>query len=100
MKEAWLAHYDTILWNEKLEDVSNYIRFSRLDGNISSVTLQLSPKAISSITIGNSPSKISICQVFDRAFTAKEIASFNARSLSELLVKMELEGFLFDEPCI
>ena len=32
--------------------------------------------------------------------SVKAINEFRAKSLSELLIKLELEGFLFDEPCI
>ena len=41
-----------------------------------------------------------INEVFSKDGSSKEIEDFHAKSLSELLVKLDLEGYLFDEPSI
>lgn len=38
--------------------------------------------------------------VFSKDGSSKEIENFQAKSLSELLVKLDLEGYLFDEPSL
>ena len=36
--------------------------------------------------------------VYSKDGSSKKIEDFHAKSLSELLVKLDLEGYLFDEP--
>lgn len=100
INDRTLNPYDEEYRSAYLSNVKS-VCFKKIDhiSSINFITIG-NELCISKIEIGNE----SFYNLFyfenNNRFSVKAIYEFKAKSLSELFIKLELEGFLFDEPAI
>ena len=94
LKNKWIAFQNI---KDSLNQCCKFVLFDK----IVEIDFDINSKVIIGMTILNGYTSATFSNVYDCSTNKlKFLYEFQAKNIHELLVKLELEGYLYDEPCL